>query len=103
MRRTVVGLAVRVLVLVGVVFLGACGGDAKDAATRSVASTSAARSEPIVVREKLIIAAEEHSEPIATGTILDGSTIGDAPFCVGGTILDSHASLDPKMAAYLID
>ena len=25
------------------------------------------------------------------------------PFCAGGTILESHASLDPKMKSYLID
>ena len=28
------------------------------------------------------------------------STIGDAPFCVGGTILDSHANLDPEVEPY---
>jgi hypothetical protein len=56
-----------------------------------------------VIREKLTIAEEEGSEPIATGTILAGSTLGDTPFCAGGTILESHASLDPKMEPYLID
>ena len=56
-----------------------------------------------MIREKLIVAAQEHSEPIATGTILAGSTLGGTPFCAGGTILDSHASLDPEMAPYLID
>jgi hypothetical protein len=50
-----------------------------------------------------MIAAEAGSEPIATGTILAGSTLGSTPFCAGGTILDSHASLDPQMAPYLID
>ena len=25
------------------------------------------------------------------------------PFCAGGTILESHTSLDPKMKSYLID
>jgi hypothetical protein len=43
MRRAVV------LVLVGVPFLGACGGDEKDAATTSAASTAAPRGEPIVI------------------------------------------------------
>jgi hypothetical protein len=103
MRRAVVLILVGVLVLVGVLFLGACGGDEKDAANTSAASTTAPRGEPIVIREKLIIAAKEHSEPIATGTILAGSTLGGTPFCAGGTILDSHASLDPKMEPYLID
>jgi hypothetical protein len=103
MRRAVVLVLVGVRVLVGVLFLGACGGDEKDAANTSAASTTAPRGEPIVIREKLIIAAEEGSEPIATGTILAGSTLGGTPFCAGGTILESHASLDPKMKSYLID
>jgi hypothetical protein len=95
---------VGVLVLVGVLFLGACGGDEKkDATNTSAAPTTAPRSEPIVIRAKLIIAAKEQSEPTATGTILAGSTLGGAPFCTGGTIRDSHASLDPKMEPYLID
>ena len=92
-----------VLVMVGVLRLGACGGDEDDAADTSVASTTARRGEPIVIRATLIVAAAERSEPIATGTILEGSTLGGSPFCAGGTILDSHASLDPKMKAYLID
>ena len=91
------------LVVLGVVFLGACGGEEDDAATTSAASTTAPPSEPIVIREKLIVAEEEDSEPIATGTVLAGSTLGGTPFCAGGTILASHASLDPKMGSYLID
>ena len=87
----------------GVLCLGACGGDEDDAADTSAASTTARRGEPIVIRSTLIVAAEEGSEPIATGTILEGSTLGGTPFCAGGTILESHASLDPKMKAYLID
>ena len=36
--------------------------------------------------------------------MLDGSTLQGSPFCVGGTILDVHASLDPAMDPYgLID
>ena len=97
MRRRVL------VVLVGVLCLGACGGDGDDAAGTSVASPTARRGEPIVIRGKLIVAAEEGSEPIATGTILEGSTLGGSAFCAGGTIRDSHASLDPKMKAYLID
>ena len=97
MRRTAV------LVLVGVLCLGACGGDEDDAADTSVASTMAASGEPIVIRSTMIVAEEEGSEPIATGTVLEGSTLGGTPFCAGGTILESHASLDPKMKAYLID
>ena len=103
MRRAVVLVLLGMLVLVGVLFLGACGGDENDAANTSAASTTAPPGEPIVIRSRLIVAAEERSEPIATGTILEGSTLGGTPFCAGGTILDSHASLDPKMEPYLID
>jgi hypothetical protein len=91
------------LVLVSVLCLAACGGDGDDAVDTSVASTTAPRGEPIVIRAAMIVAAEEGSEPIATGTILESSTLGGAPFCAGGTILESHASLDPKMKSYLID
>ena len=101
--RAVVPVLAGMLVLVGVLFLGACGGDEKDAADTSAASATAPPGEPIVIHSTLIVAAEEGSEPIATGTILEGSTLGGTPFCAGGTILESHASLDPKMKAYLID
>jgi hypothetical protein len=90
-------------VVAGVLFLGACGGDEKDAAVTSAASATAPTGEPIVIRATLIVAAKEGSEPIATGTVLEGSTLGGTPFCVGGTIVESHASLDPELKAYLID
>jgi hypothetical protein len=91
------------LVLFGVLFLGACGGAEKDAADTGAASATAPPGEPIVIHSTLTVAAEEGSEPIATGTISEGSTLGGNPFCAGGTILESHASLDPKLRAYLID
>ena len=86
-----------VLVLVGVLFLGACGGDGDDAAGTSAASTTARRGEPIVIRERVVIAAAPGAEPIATGEVLAGSTIGGSPFCAGGTIRDSHGSTDPAV------
>jgi hypothetical protein len=103
MRRAVVLILIGVLVLVGVLLLGGCGGDEKDAGDTGAASTSAAAGEPIVVRAKLIVAADQGSEPIATGTVLAGSTLAGTPFCGGGTILESHASLDPEMEPHLID
>jgi hypothetical protein len=99
--RAVVLVLAGMLVLVGVLFLGACGGEEKDAVNTNAATAPAG--EPIVIRATLIVAAEEGAEPIATGTVREGSTLGGTPFCVGGTILESHASLDPKMKAYLID
>ena len=90
MRRAVV------LVLMGVLCLGACGGDEDDAADRSVASTTA-RGEPAVIRTRMDIADTERAEPIATGEVLEGSTLGDSPFCAGGTVRDSHGSSDPTV------
>ena len=45
----------------------------------------------------MTIAATAGSEPIATGEVLAASTLGGSPFCAGGTIRDSHASLDPAV------
>jgi hypothetical protein len=95
MRRAVV--LVLVLVLVGVLFLGACGGDEDDAADTSAASTTSPSGEPIVIRTRMVIASEERAEPIATGEVLEGSTLGGSAFCAGGTILDSHGSPDPDV------
>jgi len=93
-----------VLVLVGVLLVGACGGGEDGASDPSAASTSEQGGEPMVIRTSMIIAATEGAEPIATGEVLQGSTLGGSPFCVGGTILDSHASLDPAMEPYgLVD
>ena len=85
-----------VLLLVGL-SLGACGGDEDDAADTSAASTTARRGEPIVIRERVVIAATPGAEPIATGEVLEGSTLGGSPFCPGGTIRDSHGSTDPAV------
>jgi hypothetical protein len=86
-----------VLVLVGVLLLGACGGDEDDAADTSAASTTTPRGESLVIRTRVVIAAEERAEPIATGEVLDGSTLGGAAFCAGGTVLDAHGSTDPAV------
>ena len=72
------------LVLVGGLCLEACGGDEDDAADTSAASTTAPRGEPIVIRSTMIVAATERTEPIATGEVLEGSTLGVSPFCAAG-------------------
>jgi hypothetical protein len=89
-------LLVSVLALV----VGACGaasdGDAGAAGTSAAPTTQPG--EAMVIRTRMVIAATEGAEPIATGEVLEGSTLGGSPFCAGGTIRDSHASLDPAVA-----
>jgi hypothetical protein len=89
-----------VLLVPGVIFLAACGGHEGGAADTSAASTTASHRERIVIRTRLVIAATPGSEPIATGKVLARSTLAGSPFCVGGKILDSHASTDPAMKPY---
>ncbi|MGZ8795607.1 MAG: hypothetical protein ACXW0F_13340 [Gaiellaceae bacterium] len=91
MRRTVL-----LLVLAGVLCLGACGGD-EDAVDTSAVSPSAQRGDAIVIRTRKKVALTEGAEPIATGKVMEGSTLGDSPFCVGGTVVDSHGSNDPTV------
>jgi hypothetical protein len=91
MRRAVV------FVLVGLLFVGACGGAENGAADASAVSTTDDAGEPIVIREKVTIADESGAEPTATGEVLEGSTLAGSPFCAGGTILDSHGSSDPAL------
>jgi hypothetical protein len=50
-----------------------------------------------VIRTRVVIAAAPRAEPIATGEVLEGSTLGGSAFCAGGTILDSHGSPDPAL------
>jgi hypothetical protein len=93
-----------VLVVVSMLFLGACGGSEGDATDVGAPSPTDSRGTPIVIRTRMPVAAEEGAEPIAIGKILEGSTLGGSPFCAGGSILDSHSSTDPAMEPYgLID
>ena len=93
-----------VRVLAGVLLVGACGGGADGESETSGAPTTDRPGEALVTGTSMTIAATAGAEPIATGTVLKGSTLGGAPFCVGGTILDSHGSPDPAVKPYgLID
>ena len=93
-----------VLVLVSMSLVGACGGTDGDAVEMGATSPTEPGGTPIVIRTRMTVAAEEGAEPIATGEVLGGSTLGGSPFCAGGSILDTHASADPAMEPYgLID
>src|SRR4051794_31995401 len=100
MRRTVLPG------LVATLLLGACAptqtnlvapSASSSAPSTSAPSTVASGGEAIVIRANLVIAATAGSEPIATGGIVEGSTLAGGPFCARGTIRDSHASLDPAV------
>lgn len=80
-----------VLVLVGTLLLGACGGGEDSDSEPGV------EPEQVEIITSVSIAATPGAEVIATGEVLDGSTLGGSPFCVGGTILDSHGSTDPEV------
>jgi len=88
-----------VLVSVLAFVLGACGGSvasgSSPAGSRAV-STAVQAGEPIVIQMSLVVAAVEGAEITATGKVLEGSTLGAAPFCIGGTIEERHA--DPNAA-----
>lgn len=77
--------------------LVACGEGGDSASDPGAASTTEQRGEPIVIRTSINIADKPGAEVIATGEVLKGSTLGGSPFCVGGTILDSHGSTDPEV------
>ena len=79
------------LALLGILLVGACGG--------SEESDPEPRAGPkqVEIVTKIRIAPTPGAEVIATGEVLEGSTIGGSPFCIGGTILDSHGSTDPKV------
>jgi hypothetical protein len=63
----------------------ACGGDDRDAA-----GTTASPSEPVTggEGEPILIETRVTFREIVTGEVLGGSTIGDSPFCSGGTFRD---------------
>ena len=88
MRVTV--LLVSILTLV----LGACGSGQNGAAPSRAVSTTEPPGEPIVIQTSLVVAAAEGAEIPATGMVLEGSTLGVEPFCVGGTIEDRHPEPD---------
>jgi hypothetical protein len=60
-------------------------GDTKKATNRRTESATAGEGEPILIRTRV---------DIPTGKVVNGSTIGDSPFCPGGTFQDEHGAPD---------
>ena len=77
--------------LVTAVALAGCGpdgqdGDAKNTTSRPTKSaTAAGKAEPILIKTLV---------DLPTGKIVDGSTLGDSPFCPGGTVKDKHGTAE---------
>lgn len=74
----------------GLLPLTACVGDG--GAEPDPTTSGQPAGQTLVMRTSIDIAPTAGAEPIATGDVLDGSTLGSSPFCTGGTLRDSHAS-----------
>jgi hypothetical protein len=61
------------------------GGDTKKVTSRPTESATAGEGEPILIRTRV---------DIPTGKVVRGSTVGDSPFCPGGTFTDQHGTPD---------
>jgi hypothetical protein len=74
--------------------LAACGdGDTPASETHMAGSATSAGAAP--VRQKILIKTDaELVGNVDTGRVLTGSTLGDAPFCPGGTWTGGHGNLD---------
>jgi hypothetical protein len=85
-------------VVVVVLLVSACGegGDGTSGDTPVAQPTG-----PVEILTSMYVAATPGAEPIATGAVLEGSTLDGSSFCTEGTIRDTHASDDPEV--WLID
>jgi hypothetical protein len=84
--------------------LAACGDDDEDETRAETApaiesNSSADQGEPsekVVIRTKVDVDIPEGGpvpgKPIGGGAVLDGSSIGDSPFCAGGKFSDMHGN-----------
>jgi hypothetical protein len=95
--------------ILATVGLAACGegdGNETEAATTpgvdgDLTADPGEGSEEIVIKTRVVF---PKGEIPVTGEVLDGSTIGDSPFCPGGTFRDRHGSEDPSVPPYgLVD
>jgi hypothetical protein len=73
--------AFTVLLMVSLLGIAACGDDDEDEG----GTTAADSDQPILIKTRV---------DIPTGEVLAGSTIGDSPFCPGGTFRDQHGNAE---------
>jgi hypothetical protein len=86
-----------VVLTITAIGVAACGGDDGDAAgttavpsiERGSTADGEAGGEPILIKTDVTFRQRE-----VTGEVLGGSTIGDSPFCPGGTFRDRHGNED---------
>jgi hypothetical protein len=91
MRRAVM---LAMVAMVSLLLVAACGD--RDGGEEGTSGTSAG-SQPVEIRTSVVNAPTPGAEPIATGEVRTGSTLGGSPFCVGGTVRDTHGSSDPEV------
>ena len=91
------------LLTLATIGLAACGdddGDETGAATTPGAGSdlSADTGEEILIKTRVKIGAAEElrGSDVSGGEVLDGSSIGDSPFCPGGAFRDAHSD-DPEI------
>lgn len=92
------------LLTLATVGLAACGDDGDEAgatttsSVESDVSTDAEADEEILIETRVEIdaAKENTGSNVSRGEILEGSSIGDSPFCSGGTFQDAHSE-DPAI------
>lgn len=87
------------VVAVAIFALPACGGsddDPADAPAAATPSASAPKELPILIETDVKLRVKDprynSKKGVVQGTVEDGSTLGDSPFCVGGTVRDRHGS-----------
>jgi hypothetical protein len=85
--------------LVATVGLAACGDEGGNG---TATGADGEATEEIVIETRVVF--PESPEGPVTGEVLDGSAIGDSPFCPGGTFEDQHGTEDPSEPPYgLVD
>jgi hypothetical protein len=91
------------LATVGVAACGDDDGDETGAATTAGADSDLSAdagetSEEILIKTQVEIGAAEElrGSNVSEGAVLDGSSIGDSPFCPGGAFRDAHSE-DPEI------